>query len=71
MLGFNKLAGTNYLFVSRTPDNPSLLDLMGAMALVPGRRARLRAGLLGPADLALDPVGGPESACGLTELIPR
>ncbi len=30
MLGFNELAGTNYLFVSRTPDNPSLLDLMGA-----------------------------------------
>jgi hypothetical integral membrane protein (TIGR02206 family) len=29
MLGFNALAGTNYLFVSRKPDNPSLLDLMG------------------------------------------
>jgi hypothetical integral membrane protein (TIGR02206 family) len=29
MLGFNELAGTNYLFVSTKPDNPSLLDLMG------------------------------------------
>lgn len=29
MLGFNALAGTNYLFVSRKPDNPSLLDLLG------------------------------------------
>jgi len=29
MLGFNAVAGTNYLFVSRKPDNPSLLDLMG------------------------------------------
>jgi hypothetical integral membrane protein (TIGR02206 family) len=29
MLGFNALAGTNYVFVSRRPDNPSLLDLMG------------------------------------------
>jgi hypothetical integral membrane protein (TIGR02206 family) len=29
MLGFNAVAGTNYLFVSRRPDNPSLLDLMG------------------------------------------
>ncbi|QYN37834.1 TIGR02206 family membrane protein [Pseudonocardia sp. DSM 110487] len=29
MLAFNEAAGTNYLFVSRRPDNPSLLDLMG------------------------------------------
>ncbi|GAA0926693.1 TIGR02206 family membrane protein [Pseudonocardia zijingensis] len=29
MLAFNAVAGTNYLFVSRRPDNPSLLDLMG------------------------------------------
>jgi hypothetical integral membrane protein (TIGR02206 family) len=29
MLGFNEVAGTNYLFVSSRPDNPSLLDLMG------------------------------------------
>jgi hypothetical integral membrane protein (TIGR02206 family) len=29
MLVFNEAAGTNYLFVSRRPDNPSLLDLMG------------------------------------------
>lgn len=29
MLGFNAVAGTNYLFVSRKPDNPSLLDFMG------------------------------------------
>ncbi|GAA5134070.1 TIGR02206 family membrane protein [Pseudonocardia adelaidensis] len=29
MLAFNAAAGTNYLFVSRKPDNPSLLDLMG------------------------------------------
>jgi hypothetical integral membrane protein (TIGR02206 family) len=29
MLGFNAVAGTNYLFVSRKPDNPSLLDLLG------------------------------------------
>jgi hypothetical integral membrane protein (TIGR02206 family) len=29
MLGFNSVAGTNYLFVSRKPDNPSLLDFMG------------------------------------------
>jgi hypothetical integral membrane protein (TIGR02206 family) len=29
MLGFNAVAGTNYLFVSRKPDNPSVLDLMG------------------------------------------
>jgi hypothetical integral membrane protein (TIGR02206 family) len=29
MLGFNAAAGTNYLFVSSRPDNPSLLDLMG------------------------------------------
>jgi hypothetical integral membrane protein (TIGR02206 family) len=29
MLGFNEAAGTNYMFVSRKPDNPSLLDLMG------------------------------------------
>jgi hypothetical integral membrane protein (TIGR02206 family) len=29
MLGFNAVAGTNYLFVSHRPDNPSLLDLMG------------------------------------------
>jgi hypothetical integral membrane protein (TIGR02206 family) len=29
MLGFNELAGTNYMFVSRKPDNPSLLDFMG------------------------------------------
>jgi hypothetical integral membrane protein (TIGR02206 family) len=29
MLAFNAAAGTNYLFVSRRPDNPSLLDLMG------------------------------------------
>jgi hypothetical integral membrane protein (TIGR02206 family) len=29
MLGFNELAGTNYLFVSRKPDNPSVLDFMG------------------------------------------
>jgi hypothetical integral membrane protein (TIGR02206 family) len=30
MLGFNAVAGTNYAFVSSRPDNPSLLDLMGA-----------------------------------------
>ncbi len=29
MLAFNAAAGTNYLFVSRRPDNPSLLDFMG------------------------------------------
>jgi hypothetical integral membrane protein (TIGR02206 family) len=29
MLGFNEVAGTNYLFVSRKPDNPSVLDFMG------------------------------------------
>ena len=29
MLGFNELAGTNYLFVSSRPDNPSVLDFMG------------------------------------------
>jgi hypothetical integral membrane protein (TIGR02206 family) len=29
MLGFNAVAGTNYAFVSRRPDNPSLLDFMG------------------------------------------
>jgi hypothetical integral membrane protein (TIGR02206 family) len=29
MLGFNELAGTNYLFVNSRPDNPSLLDFMG------------------------------------------
>ena len=29
MLGFNEIAGTNYLFVSSRPDNPSLLDFMG------------------------------------------
>ncbi|MHA6630971.1 YwaF family protein [Pseudonocardia sichuanensis] len=29
MLGFNAVAGTNYVFVSGRPDNPSLLDLMG------------------------------------------
>ena len=29
MLGFNEVAGTNYLFVSSRPDNPSLLDFMG------------------------------------------
>jgi hypothetical integral membrane protein (TIGR02206 family) len=29
MLAFNAVAGTNYLFVSRKPDNPSLLDLLG------------------------------------------
>jgi hypothetical integral membrane protein (TIGR02206 family) len=29
MLGFNRVVGTNYLFVSRKPDNPSLLDFMG------------------------------------------
>jgi hypothetical integral membrane protein (TIGR02206 family) len=29
MLGFNAVAGTNYMFVSRKPDNPSLLDFMG------------------------------------------
>lgn len=29
MLGFNKVAGTNYLFVSRKPDNLSLVDFMG------------------------------------------
>ncbi|RKT86638.1 conserved hypothetical integral membrane protein TIGR02206 [Saccharopolyspora antimicrobica] len=29
MLAFNSWAGTNYGFVSRKPDNPSLLDLMG------------------------------------------
>jgi len=29
MLAFNALAGTNYMFVNRKPDNPSLLDLMG------------------------------------------
>jgi len=29
MLGFNAVAGTNYLFVSRKPDNPSLLDFLG------------------------------------------
>ena len=30
MLGFNEVAGSNYLFVSSRPDNPSLLDFMGA-----------------------------------------
>jgi hypothetical integral membrane protein (TIGR02206 family) len=29
MIGFNAVAGTNYLFVSRKPDNPSILDFMG------------------------------------------
>jgi hypothetical integral membrane protein (TIGR02206 family) len=29
MMGFNAVAGTNYMFVNRKPDNPSLLDLMG------------------------------------------
>ncbi|WP_232668789.1 YwaF family protein [Pseudonocardia sp. TRM90224] len=29
MLAFNAAAGTNYLFVNRKPDNPSILDLMG------------------------------------------
>lgn len=29
MLAFNEVAGTNYLFVSTRPDNPSLLDFMG------------------------------------------
>ncbi len=29
MLGFNAVAGTNYMFVSSRPDNPSLLDFMG------------------------------------------
>jgi hypothetical integral membrane protein (TIGR02206 family) len=29
MLVFNAVAGTNYMFVSRKPENPSLLDLMG------------------------------------------
>ncbi|MBB5152730.1 YwaF family protein [Saccharopolyspora phatthalungensis] len=29
MLAFNAWAGTNYGFVSRKPDNPSLLDVMG------------------------------------------
>jgi hypothetical integral membrane protein (TIGR02206 family) len=29
MLGFNAVAGTNYMFVSHKPDNPSLLDFMG------------------------------------------
>jgi hypothetical integral membrane protein (TIGR02206 family) len=29
MLGFNSVAGTNYMFVSSKPDNPSLLDFMG------------------------------------------
>src|SRR5207247_11151558 len=36
MLGFNELAGTNYLFVSRKPDNPSLLDFMGGWPWYPG-----------------------------------
>jgi hypothetical integral membrane protein (TIGR02206 family) len=29
MLVFNQFSGTNYMFVSRKPDNPSLLDIMG------------------------------------------
>ncbi len=29
MLVFNEVAGTNYLFVSSRPDNPSVLDFMG------------------------------------------
>ena len=29
VLAFNTAAGTNYMFVNRKPDNPSLLDLMG------------------------------------------
>jgi hypothetical integral membrane protein (TIGR02206 family) len=29
MLGFNAVAGTNYLFVNRKPPNPSVLDFMG------------------------------------------
>jgi uncharacterized membrane protein YwaF len=29
MLAFNEVAGTNYLFVSTRPDNPSVLDFMG------------------------------------------
>ena len=29
ILGFNEVAGTNYMFVSGKPDNPSLLDFMG------------------------------------------
>ncbi len=29
MMGFNRLAGTNYLFVSAKPDRKSILDLLG------------------------------------------
>jgi hypothetical integral membrane protein (TIGR02206 family) len=29
VLGFNSVLGTNYMFVNRKPDNPSLFDFMG------------------------------------------
>ena len=29
VFSFNEMAGTNYMFLNRKPDNPSLLDLMG------------------------------------------
>jgi hypothetical integral membrane protein (TIGR02206 family) len=50
---FNSIAGTNYGFLNAKPATPSLLDVLGPLAVVPGAGHRARFRRVGIDDLAV------------------